>query len=64
MADLTGLNTDIRAGLANVYAVLEAADAAMSARDSNIHKAPPAGTTDGTHMNSTRVALIAAALSV
>jgi len=64
MADLTGLNTDIRAGLPNVNTVLEAADAAMSARDSNIHLAPPAGTADGTHMDSARCALIAAALSV
>lgn len=64
MADLTPLNIDIRAGLANVYKVIEAADAAMSARDSNIHKAPPAGTTDGTHFNSTRAALIASLLTI
>lgn len=64
MADLTGLNADIRAGLAGFYGIIEAADAAMSARDSNIHKAPPAGTTDGTHLNSTRAALVAAALSI
>jgi hypothetical protein len=64
MADLTGLNTDIRAGLANVYAVIEAADAAMSARNSNIHKAPPAGTSDGTHFNSTRAALVASLLTI
>lgn len=64
MADLNPLNADIRAGLPNVYNLLEAADAAMSARDSDIHKAPPAGTTDGTHFNSTRAALIASLLSV
>jgi lysophospholipase L1-like esterase len=64
MADLNPLNADIRAGLANMTNVIEAADAAMSARDSGIHKAPPAGTTDGTHFNSTRAALIASLLSV
>jgi hypothetical protein len=64
MADLTGLNTDIRAGLANVTAVLDAADASMSARDSNIHIAPPTGTADGTHPNSSRHSLIASSLSV
>lgn len=64
MADLNPLNADIRAGLANMANVIEAADAAMSARDSGIHKAPPAGTVDGTHFNSTRAALIAGLLSV
>jgi len=58
------LNDDIRVGLSNFYGVLEVADAAMSARNSNIHKAPPAGTSDGTHVNSTRAALIAGLLSV
>lgn len=64
MADLNPLNADIRAGLPNMANVIEAADAAMSARDSGIHKAPPAGTVDGTHFNSTRAALIAGLLSV
>lgn len=64
MADLTGLNTDIRAGLPNVTGVIDAADAAMSARDSLLHKAPPAGTPDGTHPNSTRHSLIASLLTV
>lgn len=64
MADLTGLNADIRAGQANAFGFVEAADAAMSARDSNIHKAPPAGTTDGTHFNSTRAALVASLVTV
>lgn len=64
MASINTLNADIRAGLANMANIIEAADAAMSARDSGIHKAPPAGTIDGTHFNSTRAALIAAALSV
>jgi lysophospholipase L1-like esterase len=64
MADLNPLNADIRAGLPNVYRLIEAADAAMSARDSDIHKAPPAGTTDGTHFNSTRAALVASLLSL
>ncbi|HEY6019284.1 MAG TPA: SGNH/GDSL hydrolase family protein, partial [Candidatus Paceibacterota bacterium] len=64
MADLNGFNADIRAGLANVQVVIDWADAAMSARDSDIHKAPPAGTTDGTHYNSTRAALIASLLTV
>lgn len=64
MASLTTLNTDIRAGLPNMANVIEAADAAMSARNSNIHKAPPAGTVDGTHFNSVRAALVASLLSV
>lgn len=64
MADLTGLNTDIRAGQANAFGFIEAADAAMSARNSNIHKAPPAGTTDGTHFNSVRAALVASLCAV
>jgi lysophospholipase L1-like esterase len=64
MASINTLNADIRAGLPNMTNVIEAADAAMSARDSDIHKAPPAGTTDGTHFNSTRAALIASLLSV
>lgn len=64
MASINTLNADIRAGLPNMTNVIEAADAAMSARDSDIHKAPPAGTTDGTHFNSTRAALIASLLTV
>jgi len=64
MASLNTLNADIRAGLANMANIIEAADAAMSARDSGIHKAPPAGTVDGTHFNSVRAALIANLLSV
>jgi hypothetical protein len=64
MADLTGLNTDIRAGQANAFGFIEAADAAMSARDSKIHKAPPAGTADGTHFNSVRAALVASLVTV
>lgn len=64
MAALNPLNADIRAGLANVYNYIEAADAAMSARDSDIHKAPPAGTSDGTHFNSIRAALVASLLSL
>jgi lysophospholipase L1-like esterase len=64
MASINALNADIRAGLPNMTNVIEAADAAMSARDSDIHKAPPAGTVDGTHFNSTRAALIASLLSV
>jgi hypothetical protein len=59
MAALNAVNADIRGGLANVTGVIEAADAAMSARDSDIHKAPPIGTEDGTHFNSTRAALVA-----
>jgi hypothetical protein len=59
MAALNSVNAAIRAGLANVHGVIEAADAAMSARDSDIHKAPPIGTEDGTHFNSVRAALVA-----
>lgn len=64
MASLNALNADIRAGLPNMANIIEAADAAMSARDSDIHKAPPAGTVDGTHFNSTRAALVASLISV
>jgi hypothetical protein len=64
MADLIPLNADIRAGLPNVYGFIDAADAAMSARDSGIHKAPPAGTTDGTHFNSVRAELISSLIGV
>ena len=64
MADLTPLNTDIRAGLANVTSIIDYADGAMSARDSNIHKAPPAGTLDGTHLDSTRADLVASLVSI
>ncbi len=64
MAALTSLNTAIRAGLPNVTGIIDYADGAMSARDSNIHKAPPAGTADGTHLDSTRAALVASLVVV
>lgn len=59
MSSLNDLNADIRAVPSNVTDIVEAADAFMSARDSDLHKAPPAGTTDGTHPTSTRAALVA-----
>jgi len=63
MAALNSVNAAIRAGLANTVGYLEAADAAMSARDSDIHAAPPAGTTDGTHFTSVNSDRIATALA-
>ncbi|QWY83444.1 SGNH hydrolase-type protein [Rhizobium phage RHph_X3_9] len=59
MSQLTSLNTTIRTKPDGIYGVIDTADAAMSARDSNVHKAPPAGTSDGTHFNTARCALIA-----
>lgn len=64
MADLTPLNTAIRAGLANVTAFIDAADAAMSARDSNIWGPPYPPTTDGTHPNSAKANAMSAALAI
>lgn len=64
MAALNSVNAAIRAVPANVYAVIDAADAAMSARDSDIWTAPPAATLDGTHPTSVKAAAMAAALSV
>jgi lysophospholipase L1-like esterase len=64
MADLTPLNTDIRAGLANVTTVLESADAAMSARDSNVWSGPFPPVTDGTHPTSAKADAMATALSI
>lgn len=63
MADLTPLNTDIRAGTANVDFVLEAADAAMSVRNSNIWGGPFPPTLDGTHPTSAKAAAMALSLS-
>ena len=59
MAALNPLNAAIRAKPANVTNVLEAADFAMSARDSGIWTAPPAATVDGTHPNSVKAASMA-----
>lgn len=64
MASLASLNASIRAVPANVFRIIEAADAAMSGRDSGKHKAPPIGTADGTHFNSVRAALVASWLDV
>lgn len=63
MAALNSVNAAIRAGLTQTSGYLDAADAAMSARDSDIHAAPPAGTPDGTHFNSTNAARIASILA-
>lgn len=64
MADLTPLNADIRTGLSNVDVVIEAADAAMSARDSNVWGGPFPPVLDGTHPTSAKAAAMAAALSI
>ncbi|PDV89949.1 hypothetical protein CO652_00575 [Rhizobium sp. H4] len=64
MADLTPLNTDIRAGLANVTNVLEAADAAMSARDSNVWGGPFPPVSDGTHPLTPKAAAMADLLTL
>ncbi|QWY83562.1 SGNH hydrolase-type protein [Rhizobium phage RHph_X2_26] len=52
MVDLTPLNTAIRLKPSPLFGIIEAADAAMSARDSNVWRAPPVPVTDGTHPNS------------
>lgn len=62
MADLTPLNTAIRAGVANVTGIIDTADAAMSARDSNKWAGPFPPTLDGTHPTSARAAALATAL--
>lgn len=63
MSLLNGINTAIRAGVANVSAVLDVADAQMTARDSDIWATPPTPTLDGTHPNTTSHAAIAAAIA-
>lgn len=52
MAALVPINGVIRAKPANVSQIIDAADAAMTARDSLIWPAPPVPTADGTHPNS------------
>ncbi|MBX5021214.1 fibronectin type III domain-containing protein [Rhizobium lentis] len=64
MADLTPLNTAIRAIPANVDNVLEVADAAMSARNSNVWSGPFPPVLDGTHPTSAKAAAMAALLSL
>lgn len=61
---INSLNTSIRAGTAQVNVVLDASDAASSARNSGIFAAPPAMTPDGTHLNSVGAAQVAAGLSI
>jgi lysophospholipase L1-like esterase len=63
MAALVALNTSIRAKPAKVSKVIDAADVAMSARDSLIWPAPPVPTADGTHPNSYMANVMAAALA-
>ena len=63
MASLNALNADIREGLANVSAVIDAADVAMSARDSDVFGGPFPPTIDGTHMTSAKAAAMAMLLS-
>ncbi|AYD00906.1 SGNH/GDSL hydrolase family protein [Neorhizobium sp. NCHU2750] len=52
MASIVPLNAAIRAKPANVNRIIEAADAAASARDSLVWASPPVPTADGTHPNS------------
>jgi lysophospholipase L1-like esterase len=63
MSSITSVNAAIRAKPANVSVVLDAADAAMSARDSNIWTAPPAATLDGTHPTTVKATAMGTALS-
>lgn len=63
MSLLNSVNTAIRAVPANVNVVLEAADAQMSARNSDIWAAPPAHTGDGTHPNASGASSIASTIS-
>lgn len=60
---LNSLNTSIRAVPANVHAILDAANAQMSATNSDIWATPPAPTTDGVHPNSGSAAAIATAIA-
>jgi lysophospholipase L1-like esterase len=61
---VTAMNAIIRAvGITNQDAYFEPADIAMTARDSNIWKAPPASTLDGAHPTSAMAASISASLS-
>jgi hypothetical protein len=62
LSQLTSLNALIRAKRPGVSDVLDLADAAMSARDSLKHVAPPAGTTSGRAFNSTRADYVATRL--
>ncbi len=64
MADLTPLNTSIRDVPANVDIVLDVADVAMSARNSNVWSGPFPPVLDGTHPTSAKAAAMAAALSL
>jgi hypothetical protein len=63
MASLNPLNTAIRAGVANIDFVIETADAAMSARDSDVWGGPFPPVLDGTHPTSARAAALATALA-
>lgn len=57
------VNDAIRAGLANVTTVIEASDAASTARNSRIWPAPPVPTVDGTHPNSYMANVMATAIT-
>lgn len=63
MAALASVNATIRALPSNVTGIVEAADAAMSARDSGVWTAPPAAVADGTHPNSTKAAAMAGTIA-
>lgn len=60
MADLTPLNTLIRAK----PLVMDYADAAMSARDSNVFSGPFPPVLDGTHLTSAKAAAVATAVNM
>lgn len=64
MTSLNSVNAAIRAKPTKVNAVLDAADAAMSARDSGVWSGPFPPTLDGTHPTSARAAAMATALSI
>lgn len=55
----SAVNDTIRAGLAGVNKVIEVADVAMTARNSNLWVAPPVPSTDGVHPNTARAITLA-----
>ncbi len=63
LALLNSLNGSIRAVPSGVYRVLDAADVAMTARDSDIWTAPPQSTQDGIHPQPPRTNTLATSLA-
>ena len=62
-AALTTYNGYVRTGLTGADGYIDTADAVMSARDSSLWAAPPAQTSDGTHMNSAACAWTASIIA-